>query len=122
MTEQIDPQETFDIVAAHLLKQGCQSLDQNGDCMYRAPDGCKCAVGVLIRDEDYDPDIEYKDSNDLAHEHPHLGLIAHDLSLLYALQLIHDSKEVKDWPAALRKVARRFGLSTTVIDEWEAGR
>lgn len=52
-------QEIFDTVVAHLRKQGRKSTTLvNQHCVYRAPNGDKCAIGCLIRDEDYDRSIE----------------------------------------------------------------
>jgi hypothetical protein len=50
--------EIFDKVVAHLLTQQAQSKNHYGDCLYRSPDGLKCAVGCLIPDELYDKEIE----------------------------------------------------------------
>ena len=50
-------QEIFDTVATHLFRQGHQAID-NGTCLYRAPNGDMCAVGVLIPDEYYEKDFE----------------------------------------------------------------
>lgn len=50
-------QETFDKVVNGLRKQGCRSL-KNGRCRYRGDNGRKCAVGMVIPDEDYNPDME----------------------------------------------------------------
>lgn len=47
-------QQLFDRVVTALMAQGRQSIDVvNGGCMYRDPDGNKCAVGHLITDEVY---------------------------------------------------------------------
>lgn len=35
-----------------------KSIDENGNCVYRGPDGKKCAVGLFIPDEFYDPMLE----------------------------------------------------------------
>ena len=52
-------QEIFDKVKVHLLAQGKPAVDWvTSQCRYRAPDGLKCAVGCLITDEAYTPDIE----------------------------------------------------------------
>jgi hypothetical protein len=45
-------------IAEHLKAQGARALDSEGHCSYRAPDGKKCAVGVLIKDEFYNPYCE----------------------------------------------------------------
>ncbi len=51
-------QEVFDIVVNHLFTQGRPAYDGVQGCMYRAPDGLRCAVGVLIPDDLYDPAFE----------------------------------------------------------------
>ena len=55
-------QELFDRVVTHLAKQGRRAMARVA-CLYRTPDGLKCAIGCLIPDEKYraemelDPDI-----------------------------------------------------------------
>ncbi len=60
-------QETFDQVAIHLALQGCKSTSvfkvtgadrTKRQCAYRGDNGCKCAAGVLIPDEQYRPELE----------------------------------------------------------------
>lgn len=41
-----------------VIAQGKRSVDVNGACMYRGPDGLKCIVGHMISDEDYSPKLE----------------------------------------------------------------
>lgn len=48
-------QATFDKILLFLLDQGRQASDGH-NCLYRAPDGCKCAFGCLIPDETYAAD------------------------------------------------------------------
>ena len=45
-------------MADHLAAQRKLSGVADGTCLYRAPDGCKCAVGILIPDELYNHFIE----------------------------------------------------------------
>lgn len=52
-------QEIFDAVARGLAAQGRKSYDYRG-CVYRAENGCKCAVGQLIPDDRYDPRFDDK--------------------------------------------------------------
>ena len=35
-----------------------RSVDDKGICVYRGPNGNRCAVGVLLPDEEYDPKME----------------------------------------------------------------
>lgn len=41
-----------------LKAQGTRSVNEKGNCQYRGKDGMKCALGVLIKDEFYTPDME----------------------------------------------------------------
>lgn len=51
-------QDLLNTVALHVHQQGCRSVSESGECLYRGPGGTKCAVGVLIPDEDYDQIFE----------------------------------------------------------------
>ena len=56
-------QEVFNIVSAHLLTQIKRSIKTlNGSyfsaCAYRGKNGMKCAAGVLIPDDQYNPKME----------------------------------------------------------------
>lgn len=35
-----------------------KSIDKSGECLYRGPNGKKCAVGMFMKDEDYKPKFE----------------------------------------------------------------
>ena len=54
------PQEIFDHVCSNLIAQGKPSVNSKRKCMYRGDGGFKCAVGWLIPDEGYTPDLELK--------------------------------------------------------------
>lgn len=116
----VSTQETFDIVARHLLTQGVRSVDAaaGGEvlCRYRSSLGLKCAVGVLIPDDLYTPSME---SNPVVDD-PVRSVIdglGHDLSLCEELQELHDDVPVCEWDDALRKLAHDWNLSSAVIDE-----
>ena len=47
----------FRDVALHLIRQGERSSDAEDSCKYRHGN-LKCAVGCLIKDEHYSPDLE----------------------------------------------------------------
>jgi len=55
-------QEAFDTMVNHLRRQGkpSQITLPSGTlvCAYRGVDGCACAVGALIPDDQYDPQLE----------------------------------------------------------------
>ena len=113
-------QEVFDIVVNHLFTQGRPAYDGVRGCMYRAPDGLRCAVGVLIPDDLYDTEFETNSSDKVIHDLFKSGLAdwrEHE-KLLLALQDAHDNSlrtSVYDFnTTALRtqllKVAAEFSL------------
>ena len=124
MTEKpdsISAQEIYDTVAHHLFSQGRKSAvrsDGMTSCRYRGPHGLKCAVGCLIRDDEYDPVMEDHGVNDLCNrDRLPLRLIPH-LSLLLDLQDAHDdSLELR--ATTLRRdfqdIAEAHGLSPDVL-------
>lgn len=98
-------QEVFDIVAEHLLTQNERAYDQHLGCMYRSPQGLKCAVGVLIPDEQYDPKMECGGIYTLNRNFPQLGFKVHE-DLLKHLQEVHDGNEsTEHWRSRLRNIA-----------------
>jgi hypothetical protein len=54
-------QETFDAVVSGLIEQGGPSAGENDcgpTCFYRGKDGRKCAVGLLVPDDEYQEEWE----------------------------------------------------------------
>lgn len=51
-------QSIFDEVLFKLRAQGKSSTGDNNECLYRGNDNTKCAVGHLIPDDEYSPDME----------------------------------------------------------------
>lgn len=109
-------QEVFDRVRAHLLAQGKKSLiiedDGRRSCRYRGPDGLKCAIGCLIHDEAYTPDLEDRHVRRLRvmRALEESGVMCTDLCLLSDLQSVHDGIAPSEWAGALAEVGKRFGL------------
>ena len=78
-------QEAFDKMVAHLTTQNRKAVATAGDvttCMLLAPDGAKCAVGCLIPDGEYAPNLEDFSLEQLNDQVP--SLIGLDYDLLYA--------------------------------------
>ena len=86
-------QEVFDIVVNHLFTQGRPAYDGVQGCMYRAPDGLRCAVGVLIPDDLYDKAFEKNPSDYVIQEFfdEDLADWREHKDLLMRLQEIHDA-------------------------------
>lgn len=100
-------QEAFDIVVKHLLSQGERSLTPGGLCAYRGKNGLKCAVGILIPDNEYSPELEgslssvrYKCSS----------LKSVDFDFLGKLQNIHDDYLPDAWEMGLKELAVNYNL------------
>lgn len=102
-------QIAFDIVLAHLIKQGKRAmgdrplkmqnpLSDGFGCMYKAPDGCSCAVGCLIPDELYRPEFEGEAIRSIIEidddMRTHFDDV--DVNLLRDLQRVHDCPKCWD--------------------------
>lgn len=111
-------QETFDTVVAHLRKQGARAetlMDYGDDepvCVYRAPNGMKCAAGCLI------PDDKYKSTFEKTRVGVYAGTevtrvireLGHAVDLVSELQGVHDAHSPEFWEARFKEVARAHGL------------
>jgi len=53
-------QQAFDFVWERISQQGQPSWQDGVGCLYRGPNGLKCAIGWLISDDDYKPSLESK--------------------------------------------------------------
>lgn len=116
-----DLQAVFDYTTRMIIRQGGPSMNDQGRCLYRAPSGCRCAIGWLIPDDEYDPEMEGKEADDLG-----LNLAA-DAPFFKSLQMAHDDS-AKDaifrgkefwpaWSARLTTLAGRYHLSSAVLSE-----
>lgn len=56
-------QDAFDTALAGIRQQGRPSFGPKGFCAYRGEGGCRCAIGWLIPDDRYDPELETKLAN-----------------------------------------------------------
>lgn len=80
------------LVLEKLLEQDCQALDINGDCKFRGEKGTKCAVGLFIPDEEYDPDMEAMTLCDIQRDYPDL-----ELWNLLPIHIWSDLQHIHDW-------------------------
>ncbi len=117
-------QETFDIVARHLLTQNAKAGYADPDepsrfrCAYRGEGGLKCAIGVLIPDEKYDPDFDagcWSACSDRVGSV--LFSLGHDPEFCASLQNIHDNRAPEEWAQELKDRGCRYGVSPAVVDE-----
>ncbi len=121
MTKALDRQEAFTTMILHLREQARPSMQERGThtplCLYRGPDGTKCAVGALIPDEAYHIRLECLTPHDGAVAEA-VGLdIAHysttaDAGFLHACQTkLHDDHSRLEGPefvAAMDRAATRL--------------
>jgi hypothetical protein len=104
-------QTLFNKVVRHLLTQKAKSMLADA-CCYRSPDGLKCAAGCLLPDN-----FDFKKYNSL----PWYDLVDCDLvdsnheELISALQDIHDTAEVENWPAHLSNLSEKHNLTLPKI-------
>jgi len=124
------PQEIFDTVARHLFTQGERAGyernredcgDESFACRYRGPGGTACAVGVLIPDAVYDPEMEGAGVMLLIDNFgPNLPPWMRDnFELLDRLQMVHDQEA--HWISdermrfELSTAAQSYGLDDSVL-------
>lgn len=105
-------QEAFEKMVIHLRKQGARATFVPGtglsSCMYRAPNGFRCAVGCLIPDDEYRPWFEGAGVTKVVNDVPSLASVSRNL--LAAMQAVHDNHEVTAWEAQFSEVAEDYGL------------
>jgi len=106
------PQEAFDTVWNGMIAQGKPSINGQGCCMYRGPDGAKCAAGMLIPDEEYSSAFEGKLAMYVPYVQENLPI-----ELVLDMQKAHDSAALR-MPAFMayfqkymRAVAVKHGLT-----------
>lgn len=120
MTDQELMRMIFNKVKDHLLSQRKRSskLGYDGysiNCMYRGPNGLKCSIGCLIKDEYFNLRYNTCSVHDEEVIHmlaPSLGVeerqIVSILGFLNELQKVHDIREVDNWEIGLDLVEREY--------------
>jgi hypothetical protein len=112
-------EKLFRIAADHLVSQGAMSANEYGTCAYRGVSGRMCAIGVLINNDFYDPEIEGTSISGYPEDEV-LSVVAlsHnvdekdiDVEMLRELQYIHDSQAVYNWDENLMWVSDRYGYN-----------
>lgn len=117
-------QEIFDTVSVHLLTQNKKSQESSfySSCLYRGPNGLKCAVGCLIKDEFYNIHIENysSDAECVIKALGQSGIIIDDeiTEILYDLQDIHDTCLVNNWHKLLYLLALDYDLSPDILTQF----
>ena len=99
-------QQAFEISVKHMLCAKGQSINSEGDCAYRGKHGRKCAIGVLIPDEQYHEEMEKRTVRYLVQNMHVDALLDIDLGLLRALQAQHDGTSTRNWPPSVESFKR----------------
>ncbi len=118
----LTPKDIFERMKTHLLAQNAVSEDDTGSCRLRSPDGRKCAIGSLVRDEVYEAALEGVGISYYRHAHDGkllralyaLNVNAYDpnvIELLMELEQIHDDASVDQWPHLLSALGRRHAFA-----------
>ena len=131
--DELDKQQVFDQIAEHLLTQSSksrQTIENSGcssRCAYRGDEGAKCAIGVLIPDEEYRGDMESKAVYSVVTQFYGLLLDEKVTNFLQMFQGIHDSYDVCAWQRALKSVPGQLrgcrSINTDILDQftWNEG-
>lgn len=108
----MDKQEIFDKVYRELLRQKVPSM-HNGRCLYRGPNGTKCAIGHLIPDELYDEIFNRMSLLNLPQKvKNHIG-IEEDRYFFGSLQTAHDiflCESLDCWHNQMKQIAKEYNL------------
>lgn len=116
-------QEIFDKVVGHLRDQGKKSSLCTNDgvtCLYRHPEGLKCAAGCLMKDEYYYQAIEGKNVESwIVQDILKVSGVDMDddniFSLVKELQSFHDFTSPTLWKTNFKEIAKIHGVIYTEV-------
>jgi hypothetical protein len=122
--EAMTPQNVFDHIATHLIRQGRRSHADHYLGLYRGPNSAACAVGAVIPEAAYSEGMEGRGVTGLLWwmaDQPGYGrlmrMLAKHHHLLVALQEMHDCRPVDQWPSRLRGIAIAHELSPQIVND-----
>ncbi len=103
----------FNKAVRGLLKQGCKSVSDDR-CEYRGPNDLRCGVGMVMPNACYSQDMEGQSIEYLQRNYPErlarFGIGEDNVSLLGAIQGVHDREDVDAWPTKFKALATDYGL------------
>lgn len=119
------PQQIFDTIAVGLIEQGMRSSDESGNCLYRGPNGLKCAAGMILPDDCRPQDYEGYGFRETLWQMQGEGLsvpeyVRNNVPLISTLQTVHDNPE--SWENLtvladkLTTVAESFHLNAAAVE------
>jgi hypothetical protein len=115
LKNEMTKQEVFDYVSNHLLTQNKRSVQGYDACAYRGDNNTSCAIGCMIKNNEYLPTMEGLNISQLLHKeniNPSLKarLLPHE-NLLCSLQVIHDMHRSNLWKVKLTTLANEQNLT-----------
>lgn len=107
----MEKQQIFNQVCEHLIRQGEQSLDNNGEACYLSPSGAMDPIGYLLQPAG---EMLNQIANDQTCRNRAIRLALQvkgiDYNLAYDLQVLHDTIAPHEWPIALADLAAKHKL------------
>ena len=71
MSKKLSPlQKAFNVAYRGLMSQGCRSMNDNGACKYRGPNGARCAIGHMLPNRLYNVSMEHTTYKTLVQNFP----------------------------------------------------
>lgn len=89
--EVLTRQQAYDRMREYFARPDAQQAADDGNCAYRAEDGSKCAIGCLIPDDLYDPEMEGASTAHLFDRFHWLPFAPDDVEFYRRAQRIHDT-------------------------------
>ena len=117
MKNELTVEDLIEKTLGHLAFQGKNSIGPkypNGheQCLYRNPEGLKCAVGFWIPDGLYVDDLEGNSVEDIQYAlDPQYNWTDELVSILYDLQGLHDTNFIWASPETLHAAIYSFALA-----------
>lgn len=118
----LTPQKMFDDFVVHMIKQGGRSIQINGHCVYRGPNGRRCGIGKFILNHQYtkkmDNDAMSFHTIDGNYNLPQFRDLPEEFGT--DLQVLHDTAftpetSIKCTMNELRTFANEYNLDTTIL-------
>ena len=113
----MNKQEIFNTVVTHLRQQNCRSVSASGVCLYRGPNGTKCAAGVLIPDELFREGYNNLRFDYLIRYKPEIRDLFDDaecLRLILDLQTVHDISTPEIWEDKFQGLSLKYDVEMPV--------
>ena len=98
--ERVCEQAVLQNVWDYFVVEGGQKSKNEDTCLFRGPGGRKCAVGVLIPDSVYSPDMEEQNEETLKRVGRVYGV---PIGFLFALQAAHDKACEEDFKDEIKQ-------------------